>query len=77
MANIAIRDLQPAGADLFSDSESYMRDLSDTELALEGGVSPIATASSATCVHAVAWSVAIASAAVAAGAAAVIDWIFD
>ncbi|MCA2624913.1 MAG: hypothetical protein DWQ53_19680 [Microcystis flos-aquae DF17] len=31
MANITISDLRPAGADLFSDSESYMHELTDSE----------------------------------------------
>lgn len=31
MASIVISDLHPAGFDLFSDSEGYMRDLVDTE----------------------------------------------
>jgi hypothetical protein len=38
MANIKVRDLTSiAGADLFSDSESFMQDLSDHELELQGG----------------------------------------
>jgi hypothetical protein len=32
MANITVSDLRPAGADLFSDSESYLSDLNDHEL---------------------------------------------
>ncbi len=41
MANIKVRDLIGiAGADLFNDSESFIQDLSDYELALQGGVSP-------------------------------------
>ncbi|MDT9198166.1 hypothetical protein H4N54_25205 [Limnospira fusiformis KN01] len=32
MANITISDLHPAGADLFSDSESYLYDLSESEM---------------------------------------------
>jgi hypothetical protein len=32
MANITISDLRPAGADLFSDSESYLKDLIDQEM---------------------------------------------
>ncbi|MFO7029924.1 hypothetical protein B9T07_07680 [Limnospira fusiformis CCALA 023] len=32
MANITISDLRPAGADLFSDSESYLQDLTDQEM---------------------------------------------
>ncbi|WP_272056070.1 hypothetical protein [Nodularia spumigena] len=38
MANITISNLHPAGADLFSDSESYMTDISEDELRLQGGV---------------------------------------
>lgn len=37
MATIAISDLSPTGYDLFSDSESYMMNLSDEELSLQGG----------------------------------------
>jgi hypothetical protein len=38
MANIKVRDLTSiAGTDLFNDSESFMQDLSDDELALQGG----------------------------------------
>jgi len=32
MANITISDLRPAGADLFSDSESYLTDLNDQDM---------------------------------------------
>jgi bacteriocin-like protein len=38
MANIEINDLKPAGAELFSDSEGFMNELSDSELAnINGG----------------------------------------
>lgn len=40
MANIALKDLSVnniTGADLFNDSESFMRDLSDDELNINGG----------------------------------------
>jgi hypothetical protein len=38
MANIKVRDLTNiAGADLFNDSESFMRYLSDDELSVQGG----------------------------------------
>jgi hypothetical protein len=38
MANIEINDLKPAGAELFSDSEGFMTELSDSELAdINGG----------------------------------------
>ncbi|WP_019501947.1 hypothetical protein [Pseudanabaena sp. PCC 6802] len=65
MANIAISDLKLAGFDLFSDSESYMRDLSDTELNAQGGITPVLAASSEPCGMAVAF-----------GAAALYDWLF-
>jgi hypothetical protein len=32
MATITISDLRPAGADLFSDSESYLTDLNDQDM---------------------------------------------
>ena len=32
MANITISELRPAGADLFSDSESYLHELTDSEM---------------------------------------------
>lgn len=38
MANIEINELKPAGAELFSDSEGFMTELSDSELAdINGG----------------------------------------
>jgi hypothetical protein len=38
MRTIAIQDLQPLGSDLFADSESYLRELSEEEeLGLLGG----------------------------------------
>lgn len=37
MPNIEISNLQPAGYDLFSDSESYMMDLSEDELNTTSG----------------------------------------
>ncbi|EFA73820.1 hypothetical protein CRD_01030 [Raphidiopsis brookii D9] len=37
MANITISDLRPAGADLFSDSESYLNELTGSEINLMGG----------------------------------------
>jgi hypothetical protein len=66
MANIAISDLNPAGFDLLSDSESYMRELSDAELTAQGGITPVLAASSEPCGMAVAF-----------GVAALIDWLFD
>ena len=39
MANIKVQDLiSIAGIDLFSDSESFIRDLSDLEVDLQGGL---------------------------------------
>jgi len=32
MANIKVNDIKSAGSDLFSDSESYLTELSETEL---------------------------------------------
>ena len=42
MANITISELRPAGADLFSDSESYLTDLTGAEtLGTLGGAGSI------------------------------------
>ncbi len=38
MANITISNLHPAGSDLFSDSESYLSQLSEAELNIQGGL---------------------------------------
>ncbi|MGD1699135.1 hypothetical protein [Dapis sp. BLCC M229] len=62
MANIAISELNPVGFDLFSDSESYMVDLSDNELTTSGGISPVA--------------VAVGTVALGFGAAALLDRYF-
>ncbi|MDV2996884.1 MAG: hypothetical protein N4J56_006589 [Chroococcidiopsis sp. SAG 2025] len=45
MANIEISNLHPAGSNLFSDSESYMMDLSEDELNTTSGgfVTPFST----------------------------------
>ncbi|OUL23067.1 hypothetical protein BV378_24650 [Nostoc sp. RF31YmG] len=41
MANIVISQLRPAGAELFDGSESFMSDLTDSELdATKGGITP-------------------------------------
>ena len=37
MASIKISDITPSGYDLFADSESYLTDLSETELNTTGG----------------------------------------
>jgi hypothetical protein len=61
MATIKIFDLRPAGSELFSDSESYLNDLTDEELGLtQGGSSPVCAAaiwSSWGCARVVAYSV--------------------
>jgi hypothetical protein len=42
MANIKVQDLSSiTGADLFNESENFMRDLSDDELELQGGWTPV------------------------------------
>ena len=38
MATIQINSLTPAGSDLFSDDESYLKELSDSDLNAQGGV---------------------------------------
>ena len=47
MSNIKVNDLtgyHVTGVDLFSDSESFMQDLSENELDLQGGKAPQVTA---------------------------------
>jgi|GEM_PF-2531677 lactobin A/cerein 7B family class IIb bacteriocin len=45
MATIAINELRPAGYDFFSDSESFLGDLSEQELNnVNGGTSPVFSA---------------------------------
>ena len=44
MAQITISELRPAGADLFGGSESFMMELSDDELGITGGATPVAIA---------------------------------
>ena len=42
MAKITISELRPAGADLFDGSESFLQELTDTELvATKGGLTPM------------------------------------
>jgi hypothetical protein len=44
MATIAISDLSITGLDLFSDSESYMNELSDGDMVgIKGGGTPVIT----------------------------------
>lgn len=38
MAFIQINNLNPAGSDLLSDSESYLEELADADLNLQGGI---------------------------------------
>lgn len=65
MANIAISELRPVGFDLFSDSESYLVDLSDNELTTSGGVTPTVVV-----------GVAVGTVALGFGAAALLDKYF-
>ncbi|NEO77966.1 hypothetical protein [Moorena sp. SIO4G3] len=37
MADIKINDIKPAGADLFADDESFIKELSNDELNIVGG----------------------------------------
>ncbi|NEP34869.1 hypothetical protein [Moorena sp. SIO3B2] len=37
MANIKVNDIKPAGADLFTDDESFINELSNDELNIVGG----------------------------------------
>lgn len=37
MSSICISDLRPAGAELFQDSETFLHELSDSELSIMGG----------------------------------------
>ncbi|MDZ8262198.1 hypothetical protein [Nostoc sp. ChiQUE01b] len=41
MASITIFDLNPTGSELFFDSESYLKELSEAELAIQGGATPL------------------------------------
>ncbi|MBW4612908.1 MAG: hypothetical protein KME21_06420 [Desmonostoc vinosum HA7617-LM4] len=38
MSQITISTLHTAGSDLFSDSESYLKDLSEKDLNIQGGI---------------------------------------
>lgn len=42
MAAIAIADLRPVGAELLCDRESFMDELSEGELSIQGGITPSA-----------------------------------
>jgi hypothetical protein len=43
MSTIKIVDLEVFGSDLFADDETYLRDLSDDELGISGGIVPTTT----------------------------------
>ena len=43
MASINISELRPVGSDLFSDSESYISELSEGELGIQGGLLQLLT----------------------------------
>ncbi len=47
MSSITISNLHPTGSDLFSDSESYLKELSESELDVQGGIWPILPAAMA------------------------------
>lgn len=59
MANIRISDLCPAGSEFFLDSESYMSEISDSEVdTINGGSSPVclATLSTYACATAISFA---------------------
>lgn len=41
MASIKVADLRPIGSDLFSDSQSFLNEISEEELGIEGGGTPL------------------------------------
>ena len=41
MSTITVSNLQPAGLNLFYDSEGYLKELSEEELSIQGGIWPI------------------------------------
>lgn len=38
MATIKLDDFNPAGSQLFADSETFLQDLSDSDLYMQGGI---------------------------------------
>jgi hypothetical protein len=44
MSKIKISNLQPTGLNLFSDSESYLKDLAESEQNIQGGLFPLQVA---------------------------------
>ncbi|MBD2774493.1 hypothetical protein [Iningainema tapete] len=75
MATITIFVLRPAGSELFSHSESYLGNLSEEELSVYGGITPSTTlaASSISCAHSIAVSVAAVTASLVYSAAQIIS----
>ena len=47
MANIKVCNIKPTGSELFCDSESYLTDLSEEELVIHGGITPVLYAAAA------------------------------
>lgn len=41
MASIQIHTLNPAGSDLFADDESYLKELTDSEMEVQGGLATL------------------------------------
>ena len=41
MANITIVDIKPAGAEFFAESENFLGDITDEELNISGGITPL------------------------------------
>jgi hypothetical protein len=80
MANITLEDLvgyDVAGADLFNDSESFMRDLSDDELDVQGGITPIVGLATACVIYGVTGAAvgAVAGYHISRGVAGLINWL--
>jgi len=51
MAKIVVSDLRPAGSDLFTDSESFLYDLTDDEQMIQGGRGEVVILWTAICVR--------------------------
>lgn len=76
MATIKISDLRPAGTQLFSDSESYMSELSDGEFdSINGGIAPLLIISAFRVGYAAARSSQQCAASIAGGIGAVDRWL--
>lgn len=74
MAYITISDLRPAGADLFMDSESFLSELSDGELSVHGGATPVVVAASAAACFKISLAVTAGAALIGAGIGAAIGY---